>query len=235
MEGYFLVADILGFGAIVKNTNREELDKKIEEWINLVQDTANKHDIKQLQLISDTVFVSTDSSLEGLRKIALFSRDLLEEGVSCSLPVRGAIAHGEYCWGECLTYGEAIIKAHDLEMKQNWIGVSCDNNMPHILTDFPDFLVCYPTPKKGGPVVLHPVVLWDIPIFEKLIKYMMSGGLTRKGEVIDWSLGEKISNTITYRSYLNLVSMYNLNSSKFHGMQPMQIIDSHLDGRLKKF
>lgn len=158
MIGYFFVADILGFGNIVRNSNEVDLVARINSWTTLVDSLAHQHDIDNIQLISDTVFAYTESSTAGLRKLVEFSRSLLNQGVQQSLPIRGAITHGYFDWGR-LIYGIAVITAHELETSQNWIGVSCDNNLPHLEENWGfDSLIAYPTPLKAGSIKIYPVV-----------------------------------------------------------------------------
>jgi len=113
MIGYFFVADILGFGNIVRNSNEVDLVARINSWTTIVDSLAHQHGIDNIQLISDTVFAYTESSTAGLRKLVEFSRLLLNQGVQQSLPIRGAITHGDFDWGR-LTYGIAVITAHEL-------------------------------------------------------------------------------------------------------------------------
>src|SRR5258706_5887148 len=113
--GYFLIADVLGFGRIVRNSPGVALDDRIQEWVNLVESTASKFGIGKLQLISDTLFVSVPSASEELVKLLDFSKQLLADGIEQSFPLRGAIVHGTFAWGK-LTYGPAVISAHELEL-----------------------------------------------------------------------------------------------------------------------
>lgn len=228
MIGYFFVADILGFGNIVRNLNEDDLMSRINSWTTLVDYIANQHDIDDIQLISDTVFAFTESSTAGLRKLIEFSRSLLNQGVEQSLPIRGAITHGDFDWGR-LTYGKAVITAHEIETCQNWIGVSCDNNLPHVEDQWGfDSLIAYPTPMKAGPVKIRPVVDWSVPIKE-LVKYLMGGGLTLEGEVIQWALMEKLNNTVQFSVYKSLIKQYESDPDKFYGISSMEVISHSLE------
>lgn len=118
MEGYFFIADLLGFRRIVQNSTEETLPQRVMAWVDLIETTAGKCGIKQIQLISDTVFAATESSADGLQRLVSLAHGLLSDGLKQSLPVRGAITHGSYEWGR-LTYGKAVIRAHGLEMAQD--------------------------------------------------------------------------------------------------------------------
>ena len=228
MIGYFFVADILGFGNIVRNSNEVDLVARINSWTTLVDSLAHQHDIDNIQLFSDTVFAYTESSTAGLRKLVEFSRSLLNQGVQQSLPIRGAITHGDFDWGR-LTYGIAVITAHELETSQNWIGVSCDNNLPHV-GDHWGFgsLIAYPTPLKAGPIKIHPVVDWSVPSKE-LAKCLTGGGLTHEGEVIPWALMEKLNNTVQFSVYKSLLRQYKGHPDKFYGVSSMEVISLFLE------
>ena len=218
--GYFLIADVLGFGRIVRNTPEATLDDRIQVWVNLVESTAAKFGIEKLQLISDTLFVSVPSAIEELEKLLNFSRQLLTDGIEQSLPVRGAIAHGTYAWGK-LTYGQAVISAHELEQAQNWIGIACAPQVS--VTDnlwSVDRLICYPPPFKRAAIQCLPVVSWPVPTAERLMTLLTGGGLIQKGEIITWDLGEKMNNTILFRLYLDLLRARGAAPSKFHGLLP---------------
>lgn len=229
--GYFLVADLLGFGKIVKNSTEKTLIERIDSWTKLVATTARLHGIENLQLISDTIFAGTPSSLEGLSNLLDFARDLLSKGIELSFPIRGAIVHGLYDFGK-LTYGAAVIAAHELEQAQNWIGITCAPDLPHIDTLWSlDRIVCYLAPQKRAQMKLHPVVSWPVPPSERLLILLMSGGLTVKGEVLTWELGEKANNTILFRLYQNFLRREAKDCSKYYGNLTVQSIETTL-GRL---
>jgi hypothetical protein len=226
--GYFLIADVLGFGRMVHNSPEAALDERIREWVNLVEAAASKFAVDKLQLISDTLFASVPSTIEGLAKLIDFSRELLTDGIEKSFPVRGAIVHGTFSWGR-LTYGQAVIAAHELEQAQNWIGVACASGLPAISTLWSvDRLVCYPPPFKRAAIRLHPVVSWPVPSAARLMTLLMGGGLTREGEVINWNLGEKANNTILFRLYLDLLRANGVPPSQFYGTLPAHPIASAL-------
>lgn len=224
MDGYFLTADLLGFRNIVKNSSDDELSARVTKWISLVEASATDPSVRQIQLISDTVFAACESSAEGLSAIVSFARSLLQNGASASLPVRGAITHGSFEWGK-LTYGKAVIKSHQLESNQDWIGIACDNAMPHLESMWHhDRLICYPPPLKTGSVMLSPVVAWDVPAFEELTAALTSNGLTSKGEHLSWPWAQKVRNTVEFGVYLKMVRESKIDPGKFVGLLPIQLI-----------
>jgi len=223
--GYFLVADLLGFGKLVKNSSPTELDTRILAWTDLVDRTATLHGVEHLQLISDTLFAACPSTHEGLKSLLAFSQDLLNKGIEESYPIRGAIVHGEFVFGR-LTYGRAVVAGHELEQAQNWIGIACASNLPGIDSCWAvDRVVCYPVPQKGGPMQLHPAVAWSIPPTNRLMKLLGNGGLLREGEAYSWNLAEKANNTILFRAYLNKLRQSVSPPDRFVGMLPADMVE----------
>lgn len=221
--GYFLAADLLGFGQIVKNSTPEELDARMEAWSGLVESTAKDYGISQFQLISDTLFVGTPSTQEGLTSLLCFSRDLLSRGIRQSFPLRGSIVHGAYRFGN-LTYGRAVIAAHELEQAQNWIGIACEPRLRGIECAWSvDLAICYPVPKKRGPYLLQPAVSWSIPTEEELPDLLCRGNLMKTGEVYTWEVAEKASNTIQFRLHQEYLREHNLDGSRFDGFLPRRL------------
>jgi len=134
-EGYFFIADLLGFANMISNLKEADCDERVEGWISLVKEATTKAGVTQFQLISDTLFAAAPATSAGLGSLVKLARHLLNEGVPQSYPIRGAITFGTYQWGD-LIYGKAVINAHKLEAAQNWVGVSCTPTLPHT----PDFL-----------------------------------------------------------------------------------------------
>lgn len=57
-SGQILIADILGFSNIVRNLNGEELNSRIKDWTDLVDGLSKKYELKEYQLLSDTLFLT---------------------------------------------------------------------------------------------------------------------------------------------------------------------------------
>lgn len=231
MDGYFFIADLLGFGNIVRNSTSSELLERTARWTNLIDSLAKRYSIDNVQLISDTAFLSTESSSDGLKKLIKFARSLLNEGVPSSLAIRGAITHGEFHWGR-LTYGKAVIEAHEIELSQNWIGVSCSSSLPHITNHWGyDSLIAYPTPFKQGPITIRPVVDWNIPRSSLLLKYLLGEGLVRDGESIPWALGEKLNNTVQFSIYKEVSKSTDASVDSFQWATGMDMIEGAILGK----
>ena len=229
MDGYFLTADLLGFGNIVRNSNDAELKTRVGNWIELIdQAKAASRLYNHIQLISDTIFVAADSSEDGLKSIVSFARELLNAGSRRSLPVRGGISHGNFEWGT-LTYGKAVIQSHQLESRQNWIGISCQADLPHAASLWgPDGLICYPPPMKSGQIQLLPVIVWDVPPFDEFRASLLTNGLMKAGETLAWPWAQKFANTIEFRTYLEIVGGAGGNYERFHGTLPVETITANV-------
>lgn len=224
--GYFLVADVLGFSAIVSNTQADQLETRITQWASLVDQSKARCGIQRCHLFSDTVFAATPSSEEGLRSLVAFARDLLGRGLEQRFMVRGGISHGTFTWGS-LTYGQAVIAAHKLESSVNWIGVACEPALAlaEKLWSY-DHLVCYPAPMKAGLVQLQPVVAWTIPSTERLLELTAKSNAIRDEEKVGWEIAEKLDRTIQFRSYLHLLRRTESDPARFHGSLPAHFLDN---------
>lgn len=223
MEGYFFICDLLGFSNIVDNSSGEGLSKRIQAWVSLVREAASNSQVARTQLISDTLFAAADSGIGELRKLVDFARYLLSHGISQSLPIRGAITFGSYEWGQ-LIYGKAVIRAHRLEMAGNWIGVTCDNNLPDMDKLLAlDSLILYPAPMKAAPIKIYPVVAWDVPKFSVLTKVLTQEGLTKKGDLLGWDWADKVNNTVLLGMYRDWLAAQGKSGNEFHGFLPLQV------------
>ena len=195
----------------------------MQAWVSLIEQAASECHVTRPQLISDTVFAAAGSGVEELRRLVDFARYLLSHGTGQSMPIRGAITYGPYEWGR-LTYGKAVVRAHSLEMAQNWIGVTCDNNLPHVDELWgPNSLICFPAPMKGAQIRLHPVVTWDIPRFSDLTGILTRGGLTKKGEVLTWEWADKLNNTVLLDMYRKWLTAKKMSAKDFYGLGPLQV------------
>lgn len=228
-KGYFLIVDILGFSNIVNNLPSIELSVRIQEWVDLVKELTSKFKIERFQLMSDTLFIGmSDSSTDSLRKLVSFSKDLLEKSLEKAIPLKGAITYGEYAWGD-LIYGKAVISAHDLEVKQNWVGITLDIPVQNIDELFKDYsLICYMSPLKSGPLKLFPVVSWNIPDLGHLSSSLIKSGLAKKGQTLEHTWIEKINNTIIFKLYLKLLHLNKESADKFYGFSTLHSLDMFL-------
>jgi len=219
MKGYFFIADLLGFSELVNNLKHSDLIVRVNNWVSLVSNAAKECSIERYQLLSDTLFVSVNATKDDLGKLIKYARILLHKGLESSLPIRGAISHGDYEWSN-LIYGEAVINAHRLEVSQEWIGVSCESKLPHV-EDFwgLDSLICFPVPKKSSLIELQPVVGWDVPSFDILVRKLI---FNSRGIPLEWKWGRKVRNTAEFGVYRSLLQTKGENGKVFYGRLPIE-------------
>ena len=216
---YFMVADILGFSALVSNLEHAVQTQRIYEWVRLIRDTAEEVGITDWQLISDTLFVREHDSSTGLARLLKFGREVLERGMSLSIPIRGGIVHGTVSWGT-LTYGSAVVEAHNLERSLQWIGIACDSGIPRIddLWNW-DVVSVYPVPKKFGQVLLQGAICWRVPPGKQFTMSVTGRGLMQSGEALSWELLGKLEQTLAFDNYVRTCKEQNLSPSVFHSAE----------------
>ena len=225
MKNYFLASDLLGFSNIVSNLDQDALNERIKDWIRLVQGIKSKFHIKDLQFLSDTIFVREEDSREGLQRLLEFSRSLLEKSIEQSFPVRGAITYGDITWGS-LIYGKPVIEAHRLELSQDWIGIACSPGLPRI-DSFWDWecVAVYSVPKKSGKIHLMPALVWNIPGADEMSSKTTSKGLYGVGDHLLWEWQSKLIQTIIFSKYLQHGRSKGLDPKYFSYQSPLHFLD----------
>ena len=221
---YFMVVDILGFSEIIKNLNGDEQNQRIADWVDLVETAKREAGVKETQLISDTLFVREEDSVEGLERLLRFGKILLERGLEINYPLRGAIVHGSATWGNP-TYGKAVIAAHEVERALDWIGIACDLHLPHLgqLWGW-DKVVRYPVPRKSGAVEMMGAVTWEVPRLAKLGVMTTDKGLVDPDERANWGVITKQERTHQFGIYLTLGQSAGMYPASEPGWSPMDII-----------
>jgi hypothetical protein len=224
--GYFIVLDVLGFRQMVRNLEGQRLADRIDGWVRLTQESGRECGLENVQLISDTVFASAPDSADGLAQAVRFAKVMLEKGLRDYYPVRGAIVHGDFTWG-ALIYGSAVIEAHELEMAQDWIGVTCAKGLPNVAAMWGlDSLIAYLPPLKTGTVSVHPVVSWTIPDTTTLTQHAVRGAAVKDGVGITWDQGTKINNTAQLALYKRFLLARKGDPSSFYGWVPVHALES---------
>ena len=226
---YFMVADVLGFSNIIKNLPSAEQNDRVNNWIQIVESVKAEVEVEKTQLISDTLFAMEEDSEKGLGRMLKFARLLTDRCIGNSLPIRGAVVHGDASWGT-LTYGQAVIEAHVMERSLEWIGISCSPNLPRSdkFWDW-DSLVVYPVPRKGGPVQLLPAMVWDVPKVETLFSQVTKDGLFARGDHIPWEVVSKIERTVQFGMYLRRGKHRHLDPRHYQGWFPMHYLEPLLE------
>ena len=222
---YILCADILGFSDIVRHQPADKLNERLRKWINAVDDLTKKYAFTRVQHFSDTLFVSVDSDLNSFGCLLEFSRSLLSVGIEHSFPIRGGIAHGIVVWDDTITFGPAVIAAHQLEQESDWIGITCANGCPHAEALYSwDLLVVYAVPRRTGIVSLSSVVAWSVPSAPILDEHTLLGVPTE--DPVRWeSQHTKVLNTIVFGKYLRNGREQNDDPKIFSYISPSRFLD----------
>ena len=225
---YFMVADILGFSKMMKNLDGHRQAQRITEWKDLVQHTGLAAGVTESQLISDTLFVREEDSIDGLARLLKFGQLLLERGIDKSIPLRGAIVHGNAAWGE-LPYGDAVIQAHQIEQSLDWIGIACAPNLPRIglMWDW-DLVIVYPVPRKAGLTRLVPAVSWNVPRTNSLIVKVSANGLMAEVDHYRWEEIAKVERTIQFGIYRRICKSNGSDPQHYSSWFPMHFIEDLL-------
>ena len=217
---------------MVNNLPGDLQAERINEWIGLVNETSHEMEVRETQLISDSLFVVEENTESGLERLLKFAQLLITRGIDISFPIRGAITHGNVSWGQ-LTYGKAVLQAYELERSLEWIGVACSPLLPDIASMWDwDLVAVYPAPRKSGEAILGPVVVWDVPRSESLLAKVAAGGSHRAGEYIGWDVIAKVERTLQFGLYVKLAKESGLQPDTFRGFFPMQAIESVVLNRL---
>jgi len=237
MDAFCLVVDLLGFRSIIHNLDADDQRQRIEEWISIVKTGCLEYSIENHQLISDTLFASTNGSEDGLRRLIDLGRFLLEKGLAAALPLRGAISYGQICWDAEIAYGKAITEAYEHGEAQRWLGISCAKSVkiPESLFNW-DQMVVYPVPMKKGRLAAIPAIVWSIPLFPDFLSKLTKRGLATTVNDMDWSWADKVQNTVIFRMYIKLLRGYPdyaLPSEQFtNNWFPIDIFDSLIEGNV---
>ena len=222
---YFMVVDILGFSNMIENLSGDEQTQRIADWIYLVESTRCLSNVQEIQLISDTLFVREEDSVDGLARLLTFAQLLLERGIENSFPLRGAVVHGDAAWGR-LTYGRAVIQAHQVERSLDWIGIACAPNLPRLdsMWDW-NLVAVYPVPRKSGLTQLMPAISWNMPSSDELLRKASGKGLMAEGELYRWEIVSKVERTVQFGMYLRIGRSHRLNPKLYRGWFPMHILE----------
>ena len=152
-KGPIAILDMLGFKEYISNY---PIQTVINEYAHILTSTSFTAEVMneeiEFMVYSDTIAIRPLNTADGgfynfIRALQLISHQYfykIQIPEYNTLPIRGAISYGEYAWykGDISTQvlgrksitannlnfivGQAIIDAHELENKQEWIGISFD-------------------------------------------------------------------------------------------------------------
>ncbi|MEA3201549.1 MAG: hypothetical protein QOE90_2977 [Thermoplasmata archaeon] len=162
---------------------------------------------------SDTILLyNLEDTRRAFLGVLVSTFDLMSICMAVGIPLRGAITRGELhvSSDRSLYIGEAIVRAHDLEVVQQWAGVIVDEGRlddgqlgiatRHFLSRS-GIIVEADVPLKDGRLVKRLVLGWP-EAFPR--EFNAEGLMDLMGfdEHLSWEAREKISNTIRfYRAY----------------------------------
>ena len=217
MKSYLLVADVLGFKEIVGNLPHPVLSDRIKGWVALVEKTKQETGIEKVQLVSDTVFAQEPES-KGPDRLLQFSKVLLERSIEESLPVRGAITHGEVSWEGGVAYGGAVVEAYQLEQSLEWIGIACGQLSAAVPWSW-DLVCVYPIPKKMDEIIiLSGAIVWDTPKPKDFLKHCIAP--LQAGDHLKWRHISKLINALIFSKYTQRAKQAKLKPDKFNTEVP---------------
>lgn len=146
-----------------------------------------------------------------------------------------------------MPFGKALLKAFSLANQQDWLGTTCDLEIP-IHKDLYDYnrLFVYPTPMKNSmkndlKLIMYPVVSWNVPPIDKLEFLLGLEGLASEGEGWEWNLMKKVQNTAAFSLFLKLVkaglikqigekgTRENAVPERFPGLTPLEPIEYYIN------
>lgn len=228
VPSFFMVVDMLGFSQMIENLSGDEQTKRIMDWIELVEASRLKTAVNEIQLISDTLFAREEDSVDGLARLLTLAQLLLERGIGRSFPLRGAVVHGDVAWGT-LTYGDAVIKAHQIERSLDWIGIACAPGLPGLdeMWDW-DLVTAYPVPKKSGKTQIMPAISWKVPTANELLHNVLGNGLIAEKEAVGWEIVSKVERTIQFGIHLRIGKAHGWDPKYYRGWFPMHSIEQLL-------
>ncbi|MBN3495868.1 hypothetical protein [Vibrio neptunius] len=161
-------------------------------------------------VFSDSIILASfDESEENVLKLMIYTLLLTRVMMVQGFILRGGVAYGDMYIdvNSNVFVGEALTKAYQLEMRQDWAGVTIDKS---IVTEFPSFFnnnhqyskflkavfVEYPVPFKSGSVTNEFTINWRWNlVVEEGTKSLFS-------EPTSWDVKRKIDNTLDYALFV---------------------------------
>ena len=218
--------DVLGFKEKIKNFSADELGKEYKRvlFYALEKYNLNIDFFKEISFFKDVdryceyyvfsdsiILTSFDDTINSSFKLLIFTFKLARTMIAQGYSIRGAITFGEMFVDlqNSIFVGEALVKAYQLEYKQNWIGIVIDDSVieqfPSIFNFnyslYPQYLkylfVKYEVPFKEGKIIENFVINWRFNlIVEEGIKSLFPNANK------EWSAKIKIDNTLQFSKYI---------------------------------
>jgi hypothetical protein len=122
-ERYVTFADILGFAEIVRKSAQDSSPRRHDELLRALIEAGAYHpgldasDDIQFQTFSDSIVMSSASTVSGLQHILVSMIDLSIRLLRDGLLIRGAIAKGGLHHKQSIMFGPAFLEAYGIESK----------------------------------------------------------------------------------------------------------------------
>lgn len=213
--------DILGFKEKVLQTPLDVLSKDYEKLIKLSEainkpfehnspsafpNHPNSETWCERYIFSDTIILlSKGEDISSCLKLLVYTWRLAQCLLAQKIPFRGAIAYDELYvnLSQNIVLGKALIKAHELEQAQQWVGIAIDSSLEEAYPEFfsmcknPDHLFStlfmqYHVPFKDGSTKLLHTINWR---FNLIVE---KGTRSLFAEDTNGSVVEKIKNALKY-------------------------------------
>lgn len=220
--------DVLGFKNMINSYTASELGNKykqatfnsLEKYkfnVDLSNELSffpelhkNKEDYCLSYMFSDSIILTShDAREESCLKLLIFVFKLTRAMIIQGFPLRGAVSFGDmFADAQSSVFvGQALTEAYELEMKQEWIGVTIHdnlvkafpkifNNQKHLNLYCKFLFVKYPVPMKKGLIKDEYTVNWRFNIISK------EGTKKLFPTSKEWSGQRKIENTLAYAKYI---------------------------------
>ncbi|MEN6325735.1 MAG: hypothetical protein ABFD18_05970 [Syntrophomonas sp.] len=208
--------DILGFKKMIDRIPLEKIVENYEKLINNSRGYSNwignntessiftGADPKDMCKQSDSIILfANDSSEVSFLRLIIYAWRLLQFSIVTGLPIRGAISYGDIYINEDLNVflGKGLLKAYQIEGKQNWIGVILDEIVEEQYSNifgpkntiFNNVMLKYNVPFKDGSYHNFRALNWR---FNLIVKNGTRSLF--KNEDNDQSVEAKILNTLEF-------------------------------------
>jgi hypothetical protein len=199
---YLAVCDVLGFSAFISGSPLKDVVSKYSVLLNQMQTikqkfsnlfpfmfpfSSSEFDLVKAVVFSDSIIVYTvpispKARLHDIGVVSCFfdvCASLCVSSLYLDLPLRVGIAYGETFFHEKqeMFLGIPIVAAHELELKQDWIGGACDSSCetaPHfhrVTTDWQDVLR-YDVPSQNGREPMWALNWPKLAVAQEVLKYL---------------------------------------------------------------
>ncbi len=224
--------DVLGFKQKIESKSATDLGKTYKR---VIRNALEKHSINAdfsneesffpkmstndeyciSYVFSDSIILTSyDNTEENSLKLLVFTYRLMRTMMAQGFLVRGGISFGDMYIDieDSIFVGTALTKAYELEMNQEWAGITIDesfvNAFPNIFNGslkYAEYLNClfvkYPVPMKRGAIKELYTINWRWNLV------VQKGTKSLLGEANDWAAKVKIDNTLAYAKYIRNKSL----------------------------